>query len=260
LQRLASRYADQTVFQNRDDRDYFVTRRVVAAGKSTIIAGSGVRTDVLDPARFSGEQRRQARVSLGVPAGALLVTMISRVIRSKGVEEFVAAAEQVRQRLSAAHFLLVGPADSDSIHAFTAGEMARFGSIVNWAGPQSNVAAILAASDLFVLPSYLREGIPRVLLEAASMGLPIVTTRTPGCAEVVEDGVNGLLTPARDPAALAGAILHLLDRPDLRGQFGQRSRQRAVEQFDLSVVVDRTRALYKELLARRTRLSYAGGH
>jgi glycosyltransferase involved in cell wall biosynthesis len=259
LQRLASRHADRTVFQNRDDRDCFVARRVVPAAKATIIAGSGVDTNHLDPARFSAAGRLQVRASLGVPADALLVTLVSRLIRSKGVEDFVAAAAQVRQRFPDAHFLLVGAADRDSVHAFRSEELARFAEVVHCVGPRPDVPTVLAASDLFVLPSYLREGIPRVLLEAASMGLPIVTTNTPGCADVVEDGVNGLLVPARAPAALAEAIGHLLGSAELRRRFGQHSRKRARDEFDLAVVTEQTRSLYAELLARNASRPRQGG-
>jgi glycosyltransferase involved in cell wall biosynthesis len=251
LQRLASHRADHTVFQNREDREQFVARRIVPAGKSSVIPGSGVRTDLLDPARFSAGQRRQVRASLGVPADALLVTMISRVIRTKGVPEFVAAARQVRQRFPSAHFLLVGPADPESVDGYGPAELADLARVIHWPGPRQDVPQVLAASDLFVLPSSLREGIPRVLLEAASMGLPLVTTDAPGCNEVVEEGVNGFLVPLRDPAALSQAILHLLGSPDLRRQFGRLSRQRALERFDLAVVVGQTRRLYRDLLAQK---------
>jgi glycosyltransferase involved in cell wall biosynthesis len=251
LQRLASSQADLTIFQNRDDRSQFVARRVVPAARAALVPGSGVPTDVLDPARVSDAQRRQVRGALGVPADALLVTMVSRVIRSKGIEEFVAAARVVRQQVPEAHFLLVGPADKDSVDGFNPGELAEFARFVNWPGPRKDVPHILAASDLFVLPSYLREGIPRVLLEAAAMGLPLITTDSPGCNEVVEEGVNGFLVPPRDPVALGEAIMHLLGRADLRRQFGQVSRRRAVERFDLGVIAAQTHRLYQELLARK---------
>src|SRR5205823_2793002 len=146
---------------------------------------------------------------LDVPAGVPLVTMIARVIRSKGVEEFVAAARAVRKRLPQAHFLLVGPADRDSVDSFRPEELDEIGRVVRWPGPRRDVPRVLAASDLFVLPTYLREGIPRVLLEAASMGLPLVTTDAPGCNDVVEEGVNGRLVPPRDPEALAAAVVNL---------------------------------------------------
>jgi glycosyltransferase involved in cell wall biosynthesis len=252
LQRLASQHADLTVFQNQDDRTEFVSRRVVPAGKAALIAGSGVPTDLFDRVRVSDDQRQQVRESLGIPADAILVTMISRVIRSKGVEEFAAAAPQVRQHVPAARFLLAGPADKDSADSFSAKELAELNRVVTWPGPRKDVRQILAASDLFVLPSYLREGIPRVLLEAAAMGLPLITTDSPGCNDVVEDGVNGCLVPARNPEALSQAIVDLLRQPEARQRFGRESRRRAVERFDLSVVVAQTAKHYRDLLAHKT--------
>ena len=136
--------------------------------------------------------------------------------------------------------------------SFSAAELADVARVVHWPGPRNDVPLVLAASDLFVLPSYMREGIPRVLLEAAAMGLPLVTTDTPGCNDVVEEGVNGHLVPPRDPAALAAAIERLLDQPQQCRAFGRCSRERAVERFDLSVVVDATRDCYTQLLARKT--------
>jgi glycosyltransferase involved in cell wall biosynthesis len=252
LQRVASQAADLTIFQNRDDRAEFVARRVVPAARAALIAGSGVPTDILDPRRISPGQRAAVRDALGIPAAAPLVTMVARVIRSKGVEEFVAAARLVREVWRDAHFLLVGPADRDSVDSFSAAELAELAQVVHWPGARSDIPHVLAASDLFVLPSYMREGIPRVLLEAAAMGLPLVTTDTPGCNDVVQDGVNGCLVPPRDPAALACAIGRLLADPELCRAFGRRSRERAVERFDLGVVVEATAAHYTQLLARKT--------
>jgi glycosyltransferase involved in cell wall biosynthesis len=250
LQRLASRHSDLTIFQNRCDREEFVERRVVTAKKAALIAGSGVRTEVLDPNCITDAEKREWRASLGIATDAPLVTMVARVIRSKGVEELVTAARLVRERRPEAHFLLIGPADTASVDSFRADELAEIGRVVHWPGPRRDVPMVLAASDVFVLPSYMREGIPRVLLEAAAMGLPLVTTDSPGCNDVVEDGVNGWLTPARDPSALCKAILNLLEQPAIRRRFGRVSRQRALERFALPVVVEQTRGYYRELLAQ----------
>src|SRR5207302_10048881 len=132
----------------------------------------------------------------------------------------------------------------DSVASFSAAELVELATVVHWPGARNDIPHVLAASDLFVLPSYMREGIPRVLLEAAAMGLPLITTDTPGCNDVVEEGVNGHLVPWRDPDALSHAILKLLQQPNLRCQFGQLSRQRALECFDLSLVVEQTRNHY----------------
>src|SRR5207253_5342479 len=131
------------------------------------------------------------------------------------------AARRLKERRPESHFLLVGPRDESSVDSFSAGELAELARLVQWSGPRQNVPHVLAASDLFVLPSYLREGIPRVLLEAAAMGLPLITTNSPGCNEVVKDGVNGFLVPARDPLALGQAIANLLCQPELRQRFGR---------------------------------------
>jgi len=251
LQRMASQHADRTIFQNRADREEFVGRRIVPADKAALILGSGVATERLHPEHVTAARRRQVRASLGISADALLVSMVSRVIRSKGVEEFIAAAQHVRQRRPGTQFLLVGPADRESVDRFSDRELTEFRRHIHWPGARSDIPQILAASDLFVLPSYLREGIPRILLEAAAMGLPLITTASPGCTDVVEDGINGCLVPPRDPVALARAIVHLVDQPQLRLHFGQASRQRAVERFDLGIVVQQTHKLYNHLLARK---------
>ena len=104
---------------------------------------------------------------------------------------------------------------------------------------------------MFVFPSYYREGVPRVLLEAASMGLPLVAADVPGSRDVVTDGVNGFLVPPRDPGAIADAVLRLANEPELRERFGERSRERAVTQFAFTVVAERTESVYRELLAAK---------
>jgi glycosyltransferase involved in cell wall biosynthesis len=258
MQKLASHSADLTIFQNQIDAVEFLGKGIVPREKLTIVPGSGVRTDLFDPARVSADQRRQARASLGVPEGALLVTMISRVIRTKGVLEYAAAAAAVRRRHPEAHFLLVGPADDRSLDRLSPAERAELVGAVNWPGPRSDVAQVLAASDVFVLPTFYREGIPRALLEAASMGLPLVSTRSPGCTEVVEDGVNGYLVPVRDPTALAAAVARLVADPGARARFGAESRRRAVARFDLSAVGGRIRSIYRDLLACRGVRGQAG--
>jgi glycosyltransferase involved in cell wall biosynthesis len=128
-------------------------------------------------------------------------------------------------------------------------EIAAVREAVTVIGQREDIPVVLALSDIFVLPSAYREGIPRVLLEAASMGLPIVTTDSPGCNAAVADGVNGFLVPVRDATALSNAILALIENPELRRRFGSASRQRAIERFELSLIVNQTQSVYREVLA-----------
>lgn len=252
LQTLACGAADLTIFQNRDDHEYMVAAGIVNPSKARIILGSGVDTARFAPERISDAERARIRTALGLRPDERVVTMISRVMRSKGIPEFVRAADEVRSRAANVRFLLVGAHDEESLDRLTPAELAQLQRAVIWPGPRRDVPAILAISDIFALPSAYREGIPRVILEAASMGLPIVTTDSPGCREVVRSGENGFLIPVGDTAALSQQILTLLDQPGLRRQFGEESRRCAMRTFDLSVIAAQTRAIYQELLIRKS--------
>ena len=254
LQKLACWLADLTIFQNRDDARQFIAEGVVPAEKAMVIPGSGIATEQFAPARISPREQAKFKSEVGVQPGEIVVTMISRVIRSKGVLEFMAAARVARLDHPHARFLLIGPPDDDSVDRLGPKELEQLKQVVIWPGPRNDIPAVLAASDIFVLPSAYGEGIPRVLLEAASMGLPIVTTDSHGCNDVVQNGVNGFVIPVRDAAALSQAIGCLIEQPKLRQSFGQASRQRALQYFDLSVVADQTRSVYQQLLVRKTLL------
>jgi glycosyltransferase involved in cell wall biosynthesis len=248
LQRISCALSDLTLFQNQQDIQQFTAKGIVSAAKSRVIPGSGVRTDVFDPDKIDVSERERVRSELGIAPGALAVTMISRLIRTKGVMEFVAAAEIVSKSHPEVTFLLVGPADSDSVDRLTPEELDRLKQTVRWPGARKDIPVILAASDIFVLPSFYREGIPRVLLEAASIGLPIVTTDSPGCNDVVENDANGFLVSIRNPTAIADAVTHLVEQPELRARFGRESRRRAVELFDLAKIAAQTRSVYQSML------------
>jgi len=251
LQRTACRVSDLTIFQNEHDAREFTESGIVPAETATVIPGSGVRTDLFDPARFPRPQIERVRAEVGASDGDVVVTMIARVIRSKGVLVLAEAAERLRERHPQARFVLVGPVDRDSLDRLTDAEFERVVRAVAWLGERDDVGTILASSEIFVLPSFYREGVPRVLLEAAAMGRPLVATRVPGCEDVVVDGTNGFLIPPRDADALARAVSALIENPELRRRFGAASRALAVERFDLAAIARRTAAIYRDLLRRK---------
>ena len=250
LQALACAASSATVFQNPDDAQVFVEAGMARREKVVLVPGSGVRTDRLDPTRFSPEARASLRAALGIAPTDVVAIMVTRVIRSKGVLDLLAAARALRTTHPRLRFVLVGAHEPGSMDRLSDAELASLGQELLWLGPRDDVPALLAAADLMAFPSGYGEGIPRVLLEAAALALPIVTTDSPGCREVVEPGVNGLLVPIGDGRRARRGRGEACRRPGAAAAASAANgRARAIERFDLGVVVERTRRLYRELLA-----------
>jgi glycosyltransferase involved in cell wall biosynthesis len=248
LQRRASHRSTMTIFQHARDEAEMVAEGVVPRDRTAVIAGSGVHTEELDPRAVDPETALRLRRDFGFDAGDTVVTMVSRVIRSKGVLEFAGAAAALREEDPGLRFLLVGPPDGGSLDRLTPEELELLSEQVTWAGERKDVREILAATDVFALPTRYREGVPRVLLEAASMGLPLVATRSGGCGEVARDGENGFLVEPGRVDDLARAIARLGADEGLRERFGTVSRAIAVQEFDYRVTAGRTAELYRRLL------------
>lgn len=238
LYRLAFRRPRlRVIFQNPDDRREFEAAGIVRPDQSALILGSGV-----DLAAFAPSPR---------PEGRPVVLLPARMLWDKGVGEFVAAARALHARGYAARFVLVGDTHENpsAVPVATLDAWTREG-VVEWWGHRDDMPAVFAQASVVCLPSY-REGCPKALLEAAASGRAIVTTDVPGCREVVRDGQEGLLVPARDPIALAGALERLLDDADFRGACGVRGRRRAEQDFGVERVIDATLGVYRALIPRR---------
>jgi glycosyltransferase involved in cell wall biosynthesis len=213
----------------------FVERHLVPAGRAVLIRGSGV-----DVRAFSPSEE---------PEGVPVVLLASRLLWDKGVREFVEAARKLRGRGQACRFVLVGVPDKENPEAVPEATLRAWSAegIVEWWGLRDDMPAVLRQAALVVLPSY-REGIPKILLEAAAGGRPIVTTDVSGCREVVRDGENGLLVPPRDASSLAEAIATLLRDRSLRERMGRRGREIAVSEFSEEVVIAATLSVYRDAL------------
>jgi glycosyltransferase involved in cell wall biosynthesis len=236
-----------TVFQNEDDRQAFLDADLLRGGAHALVPGSGVDADALRAAAPGADAVRALRRQLGAGDGAL-VLMVSRLVEAKGAREFVAAAEDVR-RDRAATFVLAGPADETGRAARELAREVGASPHVVATGRRDDVPALLAAADVFVLPTWYREGLPRVLLEAAVMRVPMVTTPMPGCRDVVEHERTGLLVPPRDAAALATAVRRLLDDAALGTRLADAAERRVHERFSLDRVAQDYVTLYRRLLA-----------
>ncbi len=247
LQRGTCSLSAVTVFHNQEDYQYYLAHKLVSADKSRVIPGSGVRCGQYDPAQYTLEDRVAIKQEFFETSNVTVVTCIARLIRSKGVVEFGEAARLVQGRHPRVRFILVGASDKQSVDCLSREEIDRLAESVTLTGYRRDISRILAATDIFVLPSY-REGISRVLLEAALMELPLVATDVPGCREIVINQVTGLLAPPRNSRALAGAIIDLIERPELRRQFGLNARQSVIQQYDLAKVASRLKEIYLSLL------------
>jgi len=226
-----------TIVQNPDDGDLLVREGLIEASHLRLIRGSGV-----DLQRFNATE---------LPVERPIVLLMSRMLWNKGVGEFVEAARQATARGADARFVLVGDPDPENPAAIPRGTLEQWSEsgVVEWWGQRSDAPTVLAQAQIVVLPSY-REGLPKVLLEAAASGRPMIATDVPGCREVVEPGVTGLLVPARDAGRLADAMLQLLADPARCRQMGSRARQLAEREFGIEAVVARTLELYREMLGR----------
>ena len=238
--------ADAVIYLNEEDR------RTLGGRRTVLIPGEGIDLEAFSPSAVSPERCQMLRAELGLGPDAQVVLMVGRMLRHKGVLEFVEAARRVRTTCPEAVFLLVGPSDAGNPARIPPEEIRAWeaAGLVRYLGAREDVRELMALADLVVLPSY-REGVPRVLIEAAAMGRPIVATDIPGCREVVSNGVNGFLVPVRDTLALAEAIESLLKNPNLRAEFGTASRQLAEERFSDQRVVDGCLDLYRALLAEK---------
>lgn len=225
----------RTIFQNPEDRAQFVAAGMVRGEDTVLIRGSGA-----DCARFAPRP---------IPPGPPVVALPSRMLWEKGVGTFVEAARLLRARGRSARFVLVGPTDENPTAVPEAQLRAwQEEGVVEWWGSRDDMPGVMAAASVVALPTYYKEGVPKVLLEAAASGRPIVTTDIPGCREVVHDGVNGFLIPPKDVAALADAIDRLLASPELRARLGAVGRERALAEFSEEIVVEQTMRLYDEVL------------
>ena len=224
----------RVIFQNQDDLGGFVKTGIVKHKKTVLIRGSGVDLKCF-PVTVEPEDK-------------LVVTMASRLLKDKGVVEFVEAARMVKHKGGDVRFLLVGDVDPGNPSSVTESELIKFKDegVVEILGYRKNIAEIFSNSNIIVLPSY-REGLPKVLAEAAAAGRAVITTNVPGCRDAIEPDKSGLLVPVRNVRALADAVQQLIDDSDLRQRMGQEGRKLAEEKFSIEKIIQAHLAVYKEL-------------
>lgn len=222
------------IFQNPDDRAIMISRGLVHESRTHLILGSGV-----DIAVFKAMPEPDDKEPL--------IVMPTRLVHDKGVAVFVEAARLLKKRAVPARCQIAGGVTAHNPLAISAEEMRAMTAdgAAEWLGKVEDMPGLLQRATLIVYPSYYREGIPKVLLEAAATGRAIVTTDHPGCREAVAHHENGLLVPVKDPVATADAIHLLLQDREKRHAMAYRSRERAEKEFDVRLIVRQTLDVYR---------------
>lgn len=225
-------------FENESDRAFFLQGNIVKPEQAKVVDGAGV-----DLTKFSHKPE---------PENEVVITFAGRLLKDKGFFEFVAAAKMLKQQCGdSVSFWVVGSPDFVNPASVTLHEIDKLAVDKNviFRGFQSDMADILSNSNIVVLPSY-REGLPKVLMEAAACGRAIITTDVPGCRHVIIPGKTGLLVPPAQIDALAEAMLQLVGNANLRHNFGTQGRVLAEERFNVVKISAEYLSMYQKLLSR----------
>ena len=228
------------IFQNPDDRKAMLDKNIVKEDRTVIIRGSGVdlKEFPYQPYEDKGDDEP-------------IILFTSRLLKEKGITDYIAAAAMLKSEGVKARFVVAGNVYPENSRSMTREEMQKHhdDGTIEWIGHHSDMPDLLRQSMMVVLPSYYGEGVPKVLLETAAIGRPIISCDAPGCREAVEHEVNGVLVLPQCPEEIAQAIKDLINDPEKRHCYGAAGRRRVEEDFHVESVVSRTIAVYDRLLS-----------
>jgi glycosyltransferase involved in cell wall biosynthesis len=246
---VSCRLAHEVLAVGFSMRDIAIQERLCPAHKIKVLENgsiSGIDAENrFNPELLGDDTRSAIRSELGIPNDAKVIGYVGRIVKDKGIAELLDAWEQISERQTDVHLLLVGPMETQDPITEAQKIAIQHDPRVHHVGMIADVERFYAAMEILVLPTY-REGFPNTPLEAAAMGLPVVATQIPGCVDAVKDGLTGTLVPARDADALAGAIRTYLNDPELRRIHGNAGRARVLADFTQEAIWE---ALYQEYSA-----------
>lgn len=225
------------IFQNHEDEQLFIDNNIVGKSRLNFIKGSGV-----DLNKFHKKEKAED--------SPVKIIFTARMIKEKGVEDLVKAAEILRPKYEGkVEFLLCGDLSANP-KALSKKELDPLfdGKYIKWLGHCNNIPELLSEADIMCFPSYYREGVPKSLLEASAASLPIVTTDSVGCRDTVEEGLNGFIVPPHSPERLAEALEKLIENKELRERMGAYSRRKAEREYDVEEVAKKHLEIYDTLL------------
>jgi len=228
---IGTRVANKTWFQNVDDVNYFESKGLISNNQIVLIRSSGIDVKEWKIESIEENEQSQYKKSLGFSVNDVVVLMVARALKTKGINEYAEAAKILQAKYKEVKFLLVGGAEEDGNLGLSSDELKNVAANFQWLGHRTDIKQLIAISDICVLPSYYREGVPRSLLEAMALSKPIVTTNSAGCKETIESGVNGFMIEPRNERQLAEAIEKLAIDEELRERMGKNGRSKVESEF-----------------------------
>lgn len=227
LYKLALPKLDQLILLNHDDKTDLLINNDIEVKETYILGGIGLDLN----------QYKYSPVTKDLPIQFLF---IGRLLKEKGIHDFIAAAQIVKEKFPQTTFTVLGGIDEANLGALTQGELTQYidQNVIDYPGHVENIAERIKQSHVFVLPSY-REGVPRSTQEAMAIGRPVITTDVPGCRDTVIDGVNGFLVPKWNPQALVEKMIYFIEHPEQVRMMGDQSHKIATEKFDAEKVNQR---------------------
>lgn len=243
IQKTISRNVKYTIFQNNDDYNYFVNSKLVKKNRCSVIKSSGI-----DLKKYNDEVIKDTKSlirNININQNNLTCIMVSRMVRQKGVLDYLNAAKHCIDKGYNINFLLVGQLDTkkDSIKIE---EIEKYKKYVNYLGRRSDIKELLSVSNIFVLPTFYREGVPRVLLEASAMGLALIATNMPGCKDVVFDDINGRLVKIKSSEDISEKIIDIHDNKIKLEKYSINNKK-LIQQFSLDKVVNKYINVYDHI-------------
>ena len=242
LYKWALSISQKTSFQNKDDLDYFIEKRIIQPEKGVVIMSEGVNLNNFSSSTINPDTLEKLRKEFQIPVNSKCALMVSaRLVWSKGVREFIEVSQLLKAEYPDWVFLMISPQDPGSPDAVSKEYIDSHQSdnliVIDYF--RQDVKDIMALADIIVLVSYYREGVPTVLIEGLSMSKPIIASNSVGCKETVEDGKNGFLVPVKNANQLAEKLRFLMNDEAKRHVFGEYSREIAKKYFDENIVVSR---------------------
>ena len=224
LYRFSLTFASEVWFLNSDDANTFINHKLTSRNKVFLLPGEGINLNYYTFVTSKGRET---------------FTLISRMLWDKGIGIFVDAARELKKTYPHLNFLLVGPVDEGNPEGIKLLQLQDWNhqGIVKYCGSVDDIREILKQTTCLIHPTYYKEGLPRVLMEACAMGVPCITTNIPGCRDVVVDGLNGILVPPMNAKALVEAIINFMDLDeDARNTFSVQGRARMNENFSMEKI------------------------